>query len=141
MKLGNSIPSNEEHAKLLTLFLYIFWLVYYAQIVEIFTEEVDLILELANVGREESSCRSCGARNPKMSNKCSKCGKTIVRKLVKRDYSSVRHQQGRVATDDDWGEISRVVRKAQKIATVRCASCGAINTTRSTHCKNCGANL
>lgn len=93
------------------------------------------------MGREKLRCSGCGARIPKMSNKCSKCGKAIVRKLVKRDYSSVRHQQGRVTTDDDWGEVSRVGRKPQKIASVRCSSCGAINTTRSAHCKNCGANL
>ena len=64
-----------------------------------------------------------------------------MRELVKKEYSGVRFQQGRVATDDDWGEVSRIGRRAEKIATERCTSCGAVNAAGTTHCKNCGANL
>ena len=89
----------------------------------------------------DSKCTNCGARVGRFRRKCPKCGEKIHRRKLAKQYTGVRMQQGRVATDDDWGEVSRVGRKAQKIATVNCASCGAINTTRRARCKNCGANL
>jgi len=91
--------------------------------------------------RDVTSCDSCGARIPDMSNKCPKCGKRRARREVRKHYSGVLQQQGRVKTDDDWNENTRLSGKVGKLAVTRCASCGATNNRKNTKCRNCGANL
>ncbi|MCK5150973.1 MAG: hypothetical protein KAQ65_03990 [Candidatus Thorarchaeota archaeon] len=91
--------------------------------------------------RKKITCSSCGARISIMSNKCSKCGKVRVRKVTRKTYSGVRHQQGRVKMDEDWNENTQRSTKVGKLATTRCASCGSTNSRGSLRCKNCGASL
>lgn len=91
--------------------------------------------------RNSSRCNWCGAHISDTDRNCPTCGKAIARKLVRKDYSGVLQQQGTVVADDDWNEGSRIRTKGQRIASVRYSSCGAINSAKNKHCKNCESNL
>ncbi len=97
-----------------------------------------------------SKCNWCGGKISGTAKNCPTCGKPVATRLVKReisgikkqkDYSGVFQQQGRMITDADWSESPRITKDREKIATVSCSSCGAINNAKSRQCVNCGANL
>ncbi|MFW9921247.1 MAG: zinc-ribbon domain-containing protein [Candidatus Thorarchaeota archaeon] len=88
-----------------------------------------------------NKCRSCGATVSIKERYCPKCGKEILQRRLTKDFSGVLHQQGRVVIDDDWSEESQLHSKSERVASVRCESCGSINTVSSKQCNHCGASL
>ncbi|MHA1134959.1 MAG: DUF6519 domain-containing protein [Candidatus Thorarchaeota archaeon] len=106
--------------------------------------------------QEDSNCNWWGANLSGTDEKCPKCGKPVAVRLVKREpsgvirkqgtkgYSGIYQQQGRMLTDADWNELTRIKKDRKTlatVATVRCESCGAVNSLKSSQCKYCDANL
>ncbi|MHA2424660.1 MAG: hypothetical protein ACXAEF_07715 [Candidatus Thorarchaeota archaeon] len=92
------------------------------------------------MGRE-LKCNHCGALVERSTKRCSKCGRMILRREIKKVYTGVRMQQGRVTTDNDWSESVRITRARKEKARTRCESCGTLNLRNIRKCGNCGANL
>jgi uncharacterized OB-fold protein len=99
------------------------------------------IREIMQLSKDSSRCKSCGAKITVKDRKCPKCGREVLQQSTHSHYSGVAQQQGRVVQDDDWDEDIRLPMKLHKATSVRCDSCGAMNTSSDARCKNCGADL
>jgi len=114
-------------------------------------------------------CPGCGKELESTIKLCPYCNKRIVESSSARHFSGVRHQQGRVETDQDYHEghlkprssvsirgagsrfsgSSRVQSTSHRFETsrdndsnkVRCFSCGTVNDDSAKKCRNCGARI
>ena len=114
-------------------------------------------------------CPRCGKDLEPDTKLCPYCNKQILESSRARQYSGVRHQQGRVATDGDYYEdvlkprsqvslkgvgarmsgSSRVRATRHKISDsefdsslkIRCLKCGTVNEKGDRNCRNCGSRI